>query len=120
MWTIGYGDTEYLKQFKDPKEQKITKEMAEFLLEERIKADYVFLLTLLEISLNINQIIALLSLMFNIGRGAFQGSTFLKKLNTRTPLNEIECEFLRWNKVNKKENKGLMVRRKREWEIFLK
>jgi lysozyme len=94
--------------------------MADFLLEERVGADYEFLKGLLKITLTINQIIALLSLMFNIGRGAFQGSTLLKKINVRASLSEIEFEFLRWNKINKKENKGLMVRRKREWEMFLK
>ena len=94
--------------------------MAEFLLEERVGADYEFLKGLLTITLTINQIIALLSLMFNIGRGALQSSTLLKKINAKASLGEIEFEFLRWNKVNKKDNKGLTVRRKREWEMFLK
>jgi GH24 family phage-related lysozyme (muramidase) len=70
--------------------------MAEFLLEERVKTDYVFLLTLLEISLNINQIIALLSLMFNIGRGAFSASALLRKINQRVGKEEIIAEFEKW------------------------
>ena len=118
--TIGYGDTEYLKQFKDPLNETITIEKAEELLATRVKADYEILLTLVRIALTTNQTITLLSLMFNIGREAFKNSTLLKKLNLKAPAQEIEFEFLRWNKVKGKENKGLMVRRKREWEIFLK
>jgi lysozyme len=122
IWTIGYGDTEYLKQFQDPKGQKITKEMAEFLLEERIKADYVYLLTLLQITLTINQIIALLSLMFNIGREAFSGSSLLRKMNQGTGKEEITAEFMKWKFITKngkkEESKILAKRRKEEIELY--
>jgi len=98
--------------------------MAEFLLEERIKADYVYLLTLLQITLTINQIIALLSSMFNIGRGAFQNSTLLNKINQNASKGEIEAEFFKWKFITKngkkEELKGLLKRRKSEWEMFLK
>jgi lysozyme len=47
--------------------------------------------------LNENQRIALASLIFNIGSGAFSGSTLLKKLNEKD-YNGASLQFPMWNK----------------------
>lgn len=62
---------------------------------------------------------ALVSLVFNIGPGAFARSTLLKRLN------EGQCrvaadEFLRWRYAAGKPIRGLLKRRQAERELFLK
>ena len=63
-----------------------------------------------------NQFDALCSLVFNIGCGAFQGSTLLRKLKAGET---AASEFLRWNKAGGVELKGLTRRREAEMRLFL-
>lgn len=62
---------------------------------------------------------ALVSLVFNIGPGAFARSTLLKRLN------EGQCrvaadEFLKWRYAAGKPLRGLLKRRQAERELFVK
>lgn len=62
---------------------------------------------------------ALVSLVFNIGPGAFARSTLLKRLN------EGQCrvaadEFLRWRYAAGKPLRGLLKRRQAERDLFIK
>ena len=60
---------------------------------------------------------ACVSLCFNIGRGAFQQSTLVRKLNAQDFPAAAE-EFLRWDKQAGKVLAGLTRRRKAEKELF--
>ena len=117
--TIGYGSTMWACGRKVKLGDTITKEQAENLLDWEITNKSSALIGL---KLNENQYTALLSLIYNIGVGAFNTST-LKKLVKVNPNNpKIKDEFLRWNKETikgkKVVNKGLTNRREQEAELY--
>lgn len=76
----------------------------------------------LEPEINDNQLVALGSLVFNIGTGAFASSTLLALLN-KGDLNGAAAQFLVWDKVHidgKLEvSDGLLKRRTAEHDLFL-
>ncbi len=119
VWTIGYGDTHYLKQFSNPEEQIITIEKALDLLRSRVFMEYSYLKKVCLITINDNQIIALLSFIFNFGATKFLGSTLLRKLNSNISKAEVAQEFLRWNKIGTNPVVGLTKRREAEAQLFL-
>lgn len=65
-----------------------------------------------------NQFDALVCLAFNIGVGAFEGSTLVKYLNLHK-YQMADSEFLRWNKQAGVILIGLVRRRKAERALFL-
>lgn len=68
---------------------------------------------------NQNQFDALVSLAYNIGQGAFRGSTLLRKLNQRDFPGAGE-EFLKWDHNHDGSvNPGLQRRREAEQTLFL-
>ena len=120
IWTIGYGST------KDPytgvsvkQGQTISKATALDWLQKDIAQRQVAIRKLVKVPITSNQMAAITSLAYNIGLGAFQKSTLLRLLNQKAPITEIADQFLRWNKVNGKELKGLTNRRILERELFL-
>jgi lysozyme len=120
IWTIGYGST------KDPytgvpvrQGQTISKATALDWLQKDIAQRQVAIRKLVKVPITSNQLAAITSLAYNIGLGAFQRSTLLRLLNQKAPITEIADQFLRWNKVNGKEIKGLTNRRILERELFL-
>lgn len=70
-----------------------------------------------KVPLNDNQFAALVSLVFNIGIGAFNSSTLLKRLNARDYAGAA-AEFDRWIYDNGQVNASLAARRNREQQIF--
>lgn len=71
----------------------------------------------LNLSLNQNQFDAICDFIFNVGFCNFSTSTLLKKIKGNAPIEEIQKEFLRWNKSGGKVLQGLV--RRREWESNL-
>lgn len=61
---------------------------------------------------------AYLSLAYNIGTGAFCGSTLVKKLNA-TDYADACKEILRWDRAGKRVVKGLSIRRQKEYKQCL-
>lgn len=111
--TIGYGDTHNVKE-----NMVITQEEAEKRLIKHLTELDAQLSTLLNVPLKPNQRAAILSLVFNIGIGAFRTSTLRKKINARDE-EAVKIEFLKWNKVDGKVNQGLVNRRADELSVFL-
>jgi lysozyme len=72
---------------------------------------------LVHVTLNDNQLIALVSLVFNIGVGAFSSSTLLKILNAGDFAGAAQ-EFLKWDHCNGVVSQGLLNRRKAEMALF--
>ena len=62
---------------------------------------------------------ALLSLVFNIGEGAFMRSTLLVRLNAGR-CTEAADQFLRWDYAGGQRLRGLSKRRQAERNLFLK
>lgn len=117
VWTIGYGHTGLVDGKPITKGMVITKEKAEELYRNDFKA-HIAPIKKVKVSLTGNQKIALASLIYNIGGGAFDNSTLLKKLNNGDYKGASD-EFDKWVYQNGKKLKGLVNRRKREKELFL-
>lgn len=120
VWTIGYGNTSYLKHFNNPKNIKITEKKAQELLLNDAKGFYNCIVDEVGNICNSNQIASLTSLCFNIGINAFHNSTLLKIIkNNPNNFFEIEKQFMRWIYANGKTIKGLIKRRKLETKIYI-
>lgn len=97
----------------------ITKDEAEMWLEDDVNEVGAKVDALVKVPLDQAQFDALVSLVFNIGVGAFTQSTLLKKLNNRDYLG-ASSEFLRWNKGGGKPIMGLTRRRAAERDHFIR
>ncbi len=117
--TIGFGNTYYPNGQKvkltDP---AITIEKAEELLK--------FLLVTYEKSVDSfcrddisqSQFDALVSFAYNVGTGALQKSTLIKKVNANPKDVTIADEFLKWNKAGGRVLVGLTRRRQAEAKLY--
>lgn len=111
--TIGVGHTLGVKMG-----DQITKEQAEeFLRADLEDAEYAVNKYVL-MPINQNQFDALVSFVFNLGSGAFKGSTLLKRLNAGL-YQEAANEFLKWNRAGGVVLQGLVNRRAAERTMFL-
>ncbi len=73
----------------------------------------------IKVPLNKNQQLALLSLRYNIGGPAFNNSTLLRILNSGNYLG-TSTRFAEWRLSEGKINQGLVNRRERERQLFVK
>jgi lysozyme len=120
IWTIGYGNTRNpYTGLPIKKGDKITKKEALDWLRITVAAAEGEVKRLVKVPINNNQQLALASLLFNIGAGAFARSTLLRLLNSGADKATVAAQFLRWNKVKGKEVLGLTRRRKEESKLFL-
>lgn len=89
--------------------------------EERLKEDTTYagkaVQRLVTVKLTQAQYDALVSLVFNIGPGAFARSTLLRKLNAGDCYGAAD-EFLRWDRAGGKRLRGLQNRRQAERKEF--
>ena len=67
VWTIGYGNTNYLKSFVDPAKIGITQEKALSLLEDDVDVYFDYVVRQVGNICNENQIASLTSFAFNLG-----------------------------------------------------
>ena len=119
--TIGWGSTMYQDGRKIKMGDVITLAQAEELLMWELNKKTIALHGL---NLNQNQFDACLSFIYNLGIGAFNKSTLLKKIKVNPDDATIKDEFMKWNKarVNGQlvELKGLTNRRKFEVALYFK
>ena len=108
VWTIGYGHTEGVKPG-----QRCTRRQAEAWLREDL-AVAAGEVEALGLDLAQGQAEALVDFVFNLGIGALEGSTLLKKIRAGAGTAEIQSEFRRWVYAGGEVQKGLVKRR--EWE----
>ena len=115
VWTIGYGHTG-----PDITAGKtITQKQADETLEHDLKKFCKGICSLIKVEVTQNQFDAIVCLTFNIGIGAFGGSTLLRLLNEEKFF-EAAQQFDRWVYVGKEKSDGLIRRRKIEKDLFLK
>lgn len=69
------------------------------------------------VPLSQNQFDALVSFVFNVGTGAFRGSTLLKLLN-QAQYNQVPAQLRRWVRDNGKVVQGLVNRREKEIALW--
>lgn len=121
IWTIGFGSTINKDTGQAIKQgDKIDIATAERWLKQDVAEREKKIKALIKVPVTSNMMAAMTSLAYNIGTGAFASSTLLRLLNSGADKKLVADQFLRWNKVQAKEVKGLTNRRKLERELFLK
>lgn len=113
--TIGYG---HLILPSENFDKGISSQEAESLLLQDI-AKFEKVISKFSHRLNQSNFDALVSLVFNIGIGAFEGSTLFKKLHDGENEIEIAKEFIRWIYAGGKPSRGLLRRRLAEAQLYL-
>lgn len=118
-WTIGYGHAIKPGEPYHPygPVKTITREIADKIFDADLRDARVAVATYVKVPLTENQRAALTSLAFNIGSGAFQQSTLVRKLNSGDTRGAAS-EFDNWVYDNGVRVAGLIARRQREKAIF--
>lgn len=112
-WSIGYGH--YMGS--SPTMRYITQEQGDALLANDTESAQSAVRSLVTVPLNQNQFDALVSLVYNIGAGAFGKSTLLRLLNAGDYEGAAK-QFDVWKKSEGKTNPALVARRAYERQIF--
>jgi lysozyme len=118
VWTIGYGHTRTARAG-----MRITKDQADMLLADDITRVVSSMMRHIRVPLDNHQYGALVSFVFNVGIGAFLGSSLLRLLNeNRHDL--VPQQLMRWNKATidgkRVELAGLTRRRAAEAQLWSK
>ena len=117
--TIGYGATYYPGgRNVTMNDDAITKERAEDLLRDMLTSYENGVNRYVKVSLSQNKFDALVSFAYNLGNGALQKSTLLKKVNLDPCDSDITNQFNRWVRAGGRVLKGLQKRRKDEAELY--
>lgn len=112
IWTIGYGHTRNVH-----KGEVITQQQADELLKQDLLV-YEAGINVMRLNINQNQFDSLVSFAFNLGLGALQKSTLLKRIKVNPNDPKIKDEFLRWSYAGGKQLKGLLLRRQAECDLY--
>jgi len=115
VWTIGYGHT-------GPDVSPgltITQTQAAQLLQQDVASAAACVNQAVTVDLNQDEFDALVDFVFNVGRGAFQGSTMLRDLNAGD-FAGAAGEFDKWDHAGGKVVAGLLRRREAEQALFEK
>lgn len=110
-WTIGFGTTDWHGKPVEPLQQ-ITIEDAVADRNAKLASLEAYIATLVRVPLTAEQMAALISLTYNIGRSAFKSSTVLRKLNQGDEAGASKA-FMMWTRAG---NDPDMLRSRREEE----
>lgn len=113
VWTIGYGHTTAAGEPTVVEGMKITAVEATNILKRDLKTFEAGVDAAVKVELVQNEFDALVSFAFNVGLGAFQKSTLLRKLNAGDYA-AVPGELMKWTKAGGKELPGLVRRRRAE------
>lgn len=120
--TIGYGSTQYVDGRKVRLGDKITQNQAEEIFAYWVANFSTKVDRLVKSRVNQQQFDALVSLAYNIGIGAFEASTVLKRVKANPADQTIRDAFMAWNKGRVKgklvEIAGLTNRRRNEAKMY--
>lgn len=121
VWTIGYGSTFNIDENRLVREGDTITEATALRWLKTITANLqADIKKLVKVPVTQNQLDSLTSLAYNIGPTAFAESTLLELLNAGKSKMVVADQFMRWVYVKKLMNKGLLNRRQKEMELFLK
>lgn len=118
VWTIGYGTTVYPNGVRVKRGDTCTVEQAKFYMKYSLTGFESVVNSAVKVSVNQNQFDALVSLTYNIGSGAFEKSTLVKKLNVGD-YSGAANQFDVWVNAGGKRLQGLVNRRAKEKVLFL-
>lgn len=119
VWTIGFGTTVYPDGIQVKNGDACTEAQAKAYMAHDLKKFEQAVNSSVTIPLNQNQFDALVSLAYNIGTGAFNKSTLVKKLNAGD-IRGAADQFDVWVNAGGKRMQGLVNRRAKEKEVFLR
>lgn len=119
VWTIGYGTTIYPNGTKVKEGDICSEEQAIDYLCNDLAYFEAMVDAYTRDDVSQQQFDAMVSFCYNLGAKNLKDSTLLKVINTN-PANypEIQTQWLRWNKANGSELKGLTRRRKSEFHYY--
>lgn len=117
VWTVGYGTT-ILNGRHVREGDRLTEPQARQLLLDNLDAYGVRVRRLLTVPVTKGMAGALTSFAYNVGVGAFEGSTLRRYLNEGNYVAAAQ-EFGRWNKGGGLTLDGLTRRREAERQLFL-
>jgi lysozyme len=113
VWTIGYGRIKNVKPG-----DTCTLQEAEDWLAEELEDEYEgYVRKYVTVDLTQDQFDALVCWTYNLGGGALQSSTLLKRLNAGL-YHEVPAQMKRWNKAGGKVLRGLTRRRFSEAHLW--
>lgn len=112
VWTIGYGSTGNVKEG-----DTISAEQAELRLEASLIEVEAAVSRLVKVPLTDNQFSALVSFAYNVGTGALEKSTLLKKLN-EGGYDLVPACLKSWVFAGGKVEQGLVKRRAAEATLW--
>ena len=118
VWTSGFGTTVYPNGIKVMKGDTCTEAQAKTYMAHDLKKFEATVNKAVTVQLNQNQFDALVSLAYNIGIGAFNKSTLVKKLNANNFRGAAD-QFDVWVNAGGKRMQGLVNRRAKEKALFL-
>lgn len=110
--TLGWGHTQGVKLG-----DSCTQEKADDWLRSDIHRAETCVEQSVLVPLTENEFSALVSLVYNIGVGAFRDSTLLRRLNDER-MDDAAEQFLVWNKQKGRVLNGLVRRRQEEKDLF--
>lgn len=117
--TIGYGNTYYTNGKKVTlKDKPLTLQQAEELLKFSLTTYEKAVDSFCRDDISQGNFDALVSFAYNLGTGALQKSTLIKKVNKNPKDVTIADEFMKWNKANGTVLKGLTRRRQAEANLY--
>jgi len=119
VWTIGYGLTSAAGIVPVKEGMVITQQQADDYLARALGQYESAVVRAIKRPPTQAQFDAMVSLCYNIGTGAFAGSTLVRRFNAGDIAGAADA-FLMWNKAGDKELKGLTNRRKDERAFFLR
>lgn len=119
-YAVGYGSHyNWDKQRPVQKGDIIDKATAKQWLLNDAQQDYAFVQSIVKVPINDNQLMALSSFSYNVGRSNLQNSTLLKMLNGGISKYLVADEFDKWIFAGKQVSEGLKKRRQAEKQLFL-
>lgn len=120
IWTIGFGSIYNYDQSRPVQQgDTITEEQAYRYMRTELQEKKKYLDQYVTVPITKNQETALISLMYNIGVGAFKSSTLLRLLNAGADKQTVADQFDRWVYSGGVYTQGLANRRAIEKQLFL-
>lgn len=109
VWTCGYGHTKGVTA-----RTVCDKKKAEEWLRKDLEPIESFLSAVPEVTKTQGRFDACADFCFNLGTGAFKGSTLFKRIQKKESVSAIQTEFLKWVYARGRQMEGLKTRRR--WE----
>ena len=115
VWTLGYGQTQNIKQGMTWTQQQADEDVAKTalaVLNQAVKVSPILA------TVNIEKLAAIADFIYNLGVGNYAKSTLKKQVDAGNWL-AASSEIKKWNKAAGKELKGLTVRRGKEAALLM-